>query len=72
MNRFPDLDLRSEVAIGLRQWAMRERESVRGNLELASDLVEMARLQGQAQQLTTLVEHLDPDTRRVEARRRNL
>ena len=65
MNRFPDLDLRSEVAIGLRQWASREREAVRGNLELASDLVEMARLQGQAQQLTTLVEHLDPDTRRL-------
>ena len=72
MNRFPDLDLRSEVASGLRRWAMRERESVRGNLERVSDLVEMARLQGQAQQLTALVEHLDPDTRRVEARRRNV
>ena len=72
MNRFPDLDLRSEVAIGLRRWAVRERESVRGNLERVSDLVEMARLQGQAQQLTTLVERLDPDTRRVEARRRNV
>ena len=67
MNRFPDLDLRSEVASGLRRWAVRERESVRGNLERVSDLVEMARLQGQAQQLTTLVEHLDPDTRRVRA-----